>query len=58
MSKNKDIEKGDNDKDEQYQKGRYNLFIFQKTEKIEFWTYIAYVIVLIIYFQLVMVIYL
>ena len=36
MSKNKDIEKGDNDKDEQYQKGRYNLFIFQKTENIEF----------------------
>ena len=39
-------------------KRRYNLFIFQKTEKIEFSTYIAYVVVLTIYFQLVMITYL
>ena len=27
------MEKGDNDKDKQYQKRRYNLFVLRKTEK-------------------------
>ena len=33
ISKNEGIKKDDNDKHKQYQKQRYSLFIFQKTEK-------------------------
>ena len=33
ISKNESIKKYDNDKHKQYQKRRYSLFIFQKTEK-------------------------
>ena len=34
ISKNKGMQKGDNDKNKQYKKTRrYNIFIFQKTEK-------------------------
>ena len=40
ISKNKGMQKGDNDKNKQYIKLR----------NIKFWTYIAYVIVLTIYF--------
>ena len=56
MLKNEGIEKDDNDKDKQYQKREDMIFsFFRKLRKIEFWTYIAYVIVLTIYFQSVMV---
>ena len=56
MSKNEGIEKDDNDKDKQYQKREDMIFsFFRKLRKIEFWTYIAYVIVLTICFQSVMV---
>ena len=56
MTKNKGIEKDDNDKDKQYQKREDMIFsFFRKLRKIEFWTYIAYVIVLTICFQSVMV---
>ena len=33
ISKSKGIKKDDNNKHKQYQKRRYSLFIFQKTEK-------------------------
>ena len=50
MLKKKGIKKDDNDKDKQYQKRKDMVFsFFRKLGKIEFWTYIAYVIVLIIY---------
>ena len=50
MLKKKGIKKDDNDKDKQYQKRKDMVFsFFRKLRKIEFWTYIAYVIVLIIY---------
>ena len=56
MSKIKGIQKDDNDKDKQYQKREDMIFsFFRKLRKIEFWTYIAYVIVLTICFQSVMV---
>ena len=56
MSKNEVIEKDDNDKDKQYQKREDMIFsFFRKLRKIEFWTYIAYVIVLTICFQPIMV---
>ena len=56
MSKNEGIEKDYNDKDKQYQKREDMIFsFFRKLRKIEFWTYIAYVIVLTICFQSVMV---
>ena len=56
MSKNEGIEKDDNSKDKQYQKREDMIFsFFRKLRKIEFWTYIAYVIVLTICFQSVMV---
>ena len=56
MSKNEGIEKDNNDKDKQYQKREDMIFsFFRKLRKIEFWTYIAYVIVLTICFQSVMV---
>ena len=56
MSKNKGIEEDNNDKDKQYQKREDMIFsFFRKLRKIEFWTYIAYVIVLTICFQSVMV---
>ena len=46
MSKNEGIEKDDNGKDKQYQKREDMVFsFFIKLGKIEFWTYIAYVIV-------------
>ena len=52
MSKNEGIEKDNNDKDKQYQKREDMIFsFFRKLRKIEFWTYIAYVIVLTICFQ-------
>ena len=52
MSKNEGIEKDDNDKDKQYQKREDMIFsFFRKLRKIEFWRYIAYIIVLIICFQ-------
>ena len=54
MSKNEGMEKDDKDKDKQYQKREDVIFsFFRKLRKIAFWTYIAYVIVLTIYFQLV-----
>ena len=54
--KNKGVEKDDDDKDKQYQKNEDIIFSFvRKLRKIEFYTYIAYVIVLTIYFQSVMV---
>ena len=54
MSKNEDMEKDDKDKNKQYQKREDEIFSFsRKLRKIAFWTYIAYVIVLTIYFQLV-----
>ena len=50
MSKNKGIQKDDNDKDKQYQKREDMIFsFFRKLRKIEFWTYIAYVIDLTIF---------
>ena len=56
MSKNEGIEKDDNNKDKQYQKREDMIFpFFRKLRKIEFWTYIAYVIVLTICFQSVIV---
>ena len=56
MSKNEGLEKDNNDKDKQYQKREDMIFsFFRKLRKIEFWTYIAYVIVLTICFQSVMV---
>ena len=56
MSKNEGIEKDYNDKDKQYQKREDMIFsFFRKLRKIEFWTYIAYVIVLTICFQSVMI---
>ena len=56
MSKNQGIEKDDNNKDKQYQKRKDMIFsFFRKLRKIEFWTYIAYVIVLTICFQSVIV---
>ena len=56
MSKNEGIEKDDNDKDKQYQKREDMIFsFFRKLRKIEFWKYIAYVIVLAICFQSVMI---
>ena len=56
MSKNEGIEKDDNSKDKQYQKREDMIFsFFRKLRKIEFWTYIAYVIVLTICFQSVMI---
>ena len=56
MSENVGIEKEDNDKDKQYQKKEDMIFLFFiKLRKIEFSTYIAYVIVLTICFQPVMV---
>ena len=56
MSKNEGIEKDGNEKDKQYQKREDMIFsFFRKLRKIEFWTYIAYVIVLTICFQSVMV---
>ena len=55
MSKIKGIQKDDNDKDKQYQKREDMIFSFsRKLRKIEFWTYIVYVIVLTICFQSVM----
>ena len=54
--KNKGVEKDDDDKDKQYQKNEDIIFSFvRKLRKIEFYTYIAHVIVLTIYFQSVMV---
>ena len=56
MSKNEGIEKDGNEKDKQYQKREDMIFsFFRKLRKIEFWTYIAYVIVLTICFQSVMI---
>ena len=52
LSKNEGMEKDDEDKDKQYQKRGDVIFsFFRKLRKTAFWTYIAYVIVLIIYFQ-------
>ena len=51
MSKNEGMEKDDKDKDKQYQKREDVIFsFFRKLRRIAFWTYIAYVIVLTIYF--------
>ena len=51
LSKNEGIQKDDNDKDKQYQKREDMIFsYFRKLRKIELWTYIAYVIVLTIFF--------
>ena len=56
MSNNEGIQKDANDKDKQYQKREDMIFsFFRKLRKIEFCTYIANVIVLIICFQSVMV---
>ena len=44
MSKNGGVEKDDNDKDKEYQKGK--IWSFHLSENWEeFWTYIAYIIV-------------
>ena len=52
MSKNEDMEKDDKGKNKQYQKREDEIFSFsRKLRKIALWTYIAYVIVLAIYFQ-------
>ena len=51
MSKNEGMEKDDKDKDKQYQKREDVIFsFFRRLRRIAFWTYIAYVIVLTIYF--------
>ena len=56
MSKNESIEKDGNDNDKQYQKREDMIFsLFRKLRKIEFLTYIAYVIFLTICFKSVMV---
>ena len=54
-----DTEKGDNDKDKQYEKNEDIIFsFFRELGKIEFWAFMAYVIILNIYFQSAMVTYL
>ena len=52
MSKNEGMEKDGKDKDKQYQKREHVVFpFFRKLRRIAFWTYIAYVIVLTLYFE-------
>ena len=56
ISKNEGIGKDDNNNDKQYQERKdFIISFFRKLKKIEFWTYMAYVIVLTICFQSVMV---
>ena len=56
ISKNEGIGKDDNNNDKQYQEKKDMIIsFFRKLRKIEFWTYMAYVILLTICFQSVMV---